>query len=689
MIFHEFQVSIRNACAPNRRERTAFTLVEMLVAMAVTLLMMAALARAFGFIGEQVRDSRSALQMSSEIRDVTTRLENELKRCTVRLEPNLGDPDQPGYFLYHEGPLTDVTSSIFRATVDDDGNLSLPDSRYGDFDDYIAFTAVAPPNSWFVGKVPRYLLDAKTAEVQGTSINYQDDDHFRFDPVVIKSKYAEIIYFANPDYDDSVPVIDPTFPKYVDVDGDVDLDGDGDEFNNGLPDRLRIYRRVLLIRPDLNVDPALLTVSGTSDLIINAADPPHLPRLPHDHDDLPGTPVKQFMQTDVYPNNWRVAMAAAHQQCDLSIRRVLDPVTGLPTNRVAANSLADLSKPHNRFAHVRIPRADLGVGVGNDTSMPVLALGRPVTILNMSNENGDRIAPRLGPMIDSNDPVVTPNDYCGFVRPEFVLGRDRIHTDPEDPAWSLSARLGEDLLVSGVLAFDVQIYDRTAASITDAASGLVVSPNDAGYRGALNGLDIDLKTPPVDPVVASRVSRGAFVDLAYPVLAGGSLRGWNACSVDRRSTADNDSSQISNVNRDFLISEFSGVQATTTSVDDSYRSSLYHSGHLVVLGANRILLFQPTFDTYTSFYQRDGYLQFNRPSGGLFTGTIWRDVTAGADLGANGIDDGGWPGADDRGEQETFPPMDVRPDAIRVTVRLESSSTQQVQQATVVHRDNQ
>ncbi len=94
----------------SHQHRPGFTLVEMLVAMAVTLLMMAALARSFGFVGEQVRDGRGNMHLASELRDVTTRMSDELKRCSVSLKPNDGGPDQPGYFMYYEGPVTDVTS---------------------------------------------------------------------------------------------------------------------------------------------------------------------------------------------------------------------------------------------------------------------------------------------------------------------------------------------------------------------------------------------------------------------------------------------------------------------------------------------------------------------------------------------------------------------------------------------------
>ena len=260
---------------PSTQHRIAFTLVEMLVAMAVTLLMMAALARAFGFVGSKVKDSRGDVGLSNQLRDVTALLTDELSRCTASLEPSRDGKEPLGYFLYYEGPLTDATSSLFRARDDASGNLlPLEDSRYGDFDDFIAFTAVAEGDSWFYGKVPRFVLDRKYNEVRPENNDAITTNDVAYPggypadqetPVVIRSKYAEIIYFASPEYDTSLAPTAAAYPRYIDVDGDTDFDGDGDASENGLPDRLRIYRRVLLIRPDLNLSSGRLptrTIGG-------------------------------------------------------------------------------------------------------------------------------------------------------------------------------------------------------------------------------------------------------------------------------------------------------------------------------------------------------------------------------------------------------------------------------------------
>ncbi len=680
-----------------QKSRHGFTLVEMLVAMAVTLLLMAAIARGFAFVGERIGDSRANLYLSGELTDITTRLRDELNRCTVNLTPNKGEPDQAGYFLYYEGQVTDATSSLFR-TAGTVASPELPDSRYGDFDDYLAFTAIAPPNSWFTGKVPRYVLEQRRSDVEGTAYSlptgpYNTANPDPFEPVVIQSRYAEIVYFASPEY---VASSLPASPAYVDSDGDTDLGGGTPGVENGIPDRLRLHRRVLLIRPDLNLNAGNLPIQSKS--ITTSS----------------GTTTVQFMHADVWPtaastsistgataaDAWMYGMAGVHQQCDLSVRRVLDPSTGLPlaTGAVAANSLADLSKPHNRFAHVRIPGGALsGAGALTQTSMPVLALGPPATILGMRSATPNDLAPPLTP---NAGPVVTPHRLCGFLRPEFVLGNDLSHLDIPNDSWGLE-RIGEDLVVNNVIGFDIKIYDPLATSFTTASSGLVVGPNDAGYREALLEAVSNVTTS-----AARGWHVGSFVDLAYPVLAGGSLRGWQPREIDRLSTAP--SSAIPTTGN-FLITPFSGIAnydpvppSTGANSRTAYSNSLYRSGRILTDGTS-IQLFQPAFDTYTSHYEQDGFLQDRvEPSEGTRWITLPSPLNAATkaaiDLGSDGVDSAGiyrsgFPsvsgvfGADDIGEHETQPPFLAAAESIQISIRLENPKTRQLRQMSVVHRD--
>ena len=675
----------RPAIAPNSvtKVRGGFTLVEMLVAMTVTLLMMAALARAFAYVGTQIQESRADTLLATSLRDITTKLQDDLGQCTVELKPNTGlEEDQNGYFLYYEGPVTDATSSLFRAD-NSSGTLQLNDARYGDFDDYIAFTAVAKGSQWFRGKVPRYILNMKSAELAGDTYDPANFAGDPFDAVTITSKYAEIIYFASPEY---ATTSLPANPTYLDVDGDTNF-GSGAATENGLPDRIKIHRRVLLIRPDLNLNSGVYANYGGV--------------LPKNSKTLANGATHYFMQADDWPNanavtptitgnanaadGWLYGMAGVHQQCDLSVRRILSE-NGLPISGgfVAANSLADLSQPHNRFAHVRVP-GNLLIGGSNPypTSMPVLALGDPATILSAVTPDSTRLAPVNTPTTAT---IVTPNWLSGFIRPEFVLGNDLTHINDPNDDWGLQ-RIGEDLVTNNVLGFDVQIFDPGAALFSDnpadATTAVIqetVGPGDAGYRNAVQAW--------LNNSVVNKREKGAFVDLAYPVLAGGAMRGWQPRRLDRRSSSDFTFIDANNQMSGVVVSPFSGIRAITADPRTAYQDALLRSGRMATSGQN-VVLFQPAFDTYTSAYEKDGFYQgvVNSTSkGSLWTTLIEGNNTVTVDRGANGLDDDLQFGVDDFNERETLAPFLNNAEAVRVTVRLENPSLRFVRQASVEYR---
>jgi hypothetical protein len=399
-------------------------------------------------------------------------------------------------------------------------------------------------------------------------------------------------------------------------------------------------------------------------------------------------------QANLLALGWLYGMAGVHQQCDLSVRRVID-TSGNPTPLVAANSLADLAKPHNRFAHVRVPNQVLTGGGGNlPTSMPVLALGSAPTILNTNTSAAaTQIAP---PDIANVGPVVTPVSLCGFLRPEFILGYDYVHLDSTADVWGRE-RIGEDLLSNNALGFDVQIFD-PEASLFRGSNGVLVTPSDPGYREVVTQ-EIDPVSPgagtPIDTLIGRE--RGGFVDLCYPVLAGGSLRGWQPRRVDRRSNADDagfnpilDPANAPGVN--FLSTPFSGLLnfsnlAAANNARAVYVPSLAGSGKLVTNGTT-IRFFQPTFDTFTSGYERDGFGQAPVNTGS--DGTLWWPTTVTTvpiDPGADGLDNDQMFGADDFGEREATPPFESRPEAIRVTIRVENPAVRLIRQASVEYRD--
>jgi prepilin-type N-terminal cleavage/methylation domain-containing protein len=87
--------------------RRGMTLVEMLVAMTATLVLMAAVAQAFGIFGNAITASRSILELDARMREAAWRLRADLAGATARPLPPLAPAAGEGYFEIIEGPLTD------------------------------------------------------------------------------------------------------------------------------------------------------------------------------------------------------------------------------------------------------------------------------------------------------------------------------------------------------------------------------------------------------------------------------------------------------------------------------------------------------------------------------------------------------------------------------------------------------
>ena len=216
-----------------RNHRDGLTLIELLIATGLTLLIIAAMIRAFKSSSESISLGRSKMDMHNKIRVVVETLRSDLQNATRT--PNPLSAKEDGYFELIEGEEVDAE----HATED----LSF----IGDHDDILAMT-VRTNGEPFRG---------------------------RFNGGFVESYVAEVVWWIQHD----------------DTNGDGEADYD---------ESLRLYRRVLLIRP-----------TGI---------------------DLTALPVAQ--QTDIltyYANN------------DVSVR---PNGTGLATN-----SLADLTNRANRFAH--------------------------------------------------------------------------------------------------------------------------------------------------------------------------------------------------------------------------------------------------------------------------------------------------------------------------------------------------
>ena len=218
-----------------RGGRFGFTLIEMMIALVITMMMVFAMVEAFRWIGEATTNGRALIEMAGQLRAARYRLELDLNGATVPLRPWTDSNAFPGYFELLEGTASDSNPTQFVSSsagnyvafnfADPLDNLSVASkSLFGDLDDVLMFTA------------------------------RNDSEPFRgrFQGNIIESNLAEIIWWAE---------LNDTKPDVPDG-----------QWNPG--ETFTIRRRVLLIRPDLNntlgvLDSTLQTFAAKAQFLQN------------------------------------------------------------------------------------------------------------------------------------------------------------------------------------------------------------------------------------------------------------------------------------------------------------------------------------------------------------------------------------------------------------------------------------
>jgi type II secretory pathway pseudopilin PulG len=491
--------------------RAGFTLVEMLIAMGLTLIMVVAIAEFYGYVGTTVKDGRAAIEMSGQVSNAASWLKSDLDQITVPVRPAADDGSGHGYLEVGEGlgyDLDPQNGTTIASTVDTDGD-GIPDyistanvsNLRGDTDDYLAFT-----------------IRSKGQSLVGQHLAIQGDPTSL---ISIASTLAEVVWYTG----------------FTDENGDGDWDVGEETF---------LYRRQLLI---IAPNSAIQQIWGDYANIADAQ-----------------TALRQYWQSS-----------------DISASiRTFDLGGGTFVFRIIPNSLVDVTRREHRFAHQNLP--------GNFPS-PMLLNAR----LSAGTALGTGVA------------SFSEFSYQG-------------------------PNLGEDRLLSQLLAFDVRVFDPTAPVRADNsdATGLG-TPGDATD-------DAVGKIQPGDPgwteAVANSypfVGAGAYVDLGY----------------NRYLVAPG------------VTSQFSAAPAAHPALPAAAATL-----HQTTLGY--------TYDTWATSYERDGYSQRGAPG----------------DLATNGVDDlvGGVTNGlvDDPLERDTVPPYGFPLRGLQVKIRVYEPGTRQMRQATIV-----
>lgn len=582
--------------ARRRRSRDGFTLLEVMIATAVTMLMMLSLAQIFKIIGDSMQRGRAILELNNRLRSVTFRIRSDLQNLTIIPQPPTNPGNAPGYLKIYDGPMTDFSTTINPATSSS--------SRIGDCDDIIMGT-IRADDTWFTGKVPRFVL---TGTVPTSAAELEDY-------VTIASQYAELVIFAqpqvaisnaNPDRDPSFLISDPT--SFQDLNGD------------GIPDTYRLHYRLLLIRPDLNLPSGNLPGNLSSGLFV-------------------ANPSQEAMvgSTAVALPPFVCDMVGVHSFCDLSVRRVFNPAVNGRVDFVAANSLADLVSPENRFAHIQVPINN------SSTSMPLLALGN--TIPAFSTQNGTLVG-------------------SGFLHPAYVLRGDR---------------LGEDLLATDILAFDVKGFDEGvtlvqhlgANGIDDGGAAgsddLVLSPNDPGFATLF-------QTSP------SVVGTGQFVDLAWGLKMKMQQLPANTATIPASQLSGHPGGTGLRYSESLLKSGSVLISGgNLLAFQPSYDTwSTHFEGDGILQARLRGLDGIVRVNGAQVLYGASGPDDTNN----LHPADQWRREAV--DAGTDGIDNvSSELGVDDASEMETSAPYNIPLRGVQITVRMEDPRTRQIRQMSV------
>ena len=192
--------------------RRGLTLIEILVALTMTLIVLGSMMAAFRYASSEMAIGRATIELSNQLRNIEDQIMADLQGMTVAPRPYAETSIPPGFFEYTEGPLSDNSAA------------GTADNYLGDPDDVLHFT-VRSEKEPFKGRI----TDPNTGAI-----------------TIIESSLAEVIYF--------------TFHDDRDGDGLVDFD-----------ESISLYRRHLVIRPDIDLT-AHVVAGQSADLFFQLND---------------------------------------------------------------------------------------------------------------------------------------------------------------------------------------------------------------------------------------------------------------------------------------------------------------------------------------------------------------------------------------------------------------------------------
>ncbi len=450
------------------RARRAFTLIEMLVAMVITLVMLGIVVTVFGLVGDSVSGARAGMEMSDQLRAAKHRLQLDLVGVTTQMLPPRRPEYGEGYFEIIEGPVGRLPANT-KAVYDETYDPSLPPTDPVNVAALHSDTTVADPDDM--------LMFTTRSKGEAFTGRYYDTTLVTPQTHSIQSQTAEVAWYVR---------------------------------------GTTLYRRQLLVRPELVIaQPSVLPSPfyAINDISVRSAGVGY---------DLSPSPPPYYIAANSLEDLTRREARFMHAPALAGIT----PRFGWPHD-VRGYGTYYSTQPYPYPATFPNPVPLLGSPLLGRLGLPTIHecsssnwplpgaadLCDPslhqVVLLDASG-NGTSSGSAMIEQFDAWDnPNAPPN---AVISPNNFKISESI--DPATGAqlyFDNTNRFAEDVLLTNVLSFDVRVWDPTAWIISqyDSLNNLVTyAPGDHGYPAAVYNYIYN-------GTATSLVSQGAYVDLNY------------------------------------------------------------------------------------------------------------------------------------------------------------------------------
>jgi type II secretory pathway pseudopilin PulG len=256
------QISMQN----NRNLRNAFTLVELMVAMALIILMLSIMSQAFVIATGTMQGLKEVADMQEKIRPAITLLQRDLGANHFEGSKKLSDPEfwdngppKEGYFMLWQDQAYEPASGVEPYGNESSFNGVSFSRSAAKANHMLAFTVKLPgksPNEFFESRSFSPFFGNIFFNGAGTPLGMNDANIRRFESDInyIHSDWAEVAYFLGPHNAAGV------------VTADGNTDGKANPSVLSLP-YYNLYRQQRLVLPSYNIAGVTLPPAGVNEEI--------------------------------------------------------------------------------------------------------------------------------------------------------------------------------------------------------------------------------------------------------------------------------------------------------------------------------------------------------------------------------------------------------------------------------------